>query len=87
MDPLGAATAASLQGIKHFQDFKKADYRPLKRRCQVPFLEHNKMERLSNGPHTGSTSQLPSGDKTFLQFNFRGRNRPFKYLWNQPDKT
>ena len=26
LDPLGAAFAASLRGIKHFQDFKKASH-------------------------------------------------------------
>ena len=33
-----------------------------------PFLNHNNMERLSNGPNWVLLRRVPSGDKTFLRF-------------------
>ena len=37
-----------------------------------PFLKHNKIERLSNGPHWVLLCRVPSGDKTFLWFQKGG---------------
>ena len=60
MDPVGSAFAKSLRGIKHFQDFNKAwKVRILK--LSKPFREHNKIVRLSNGPHSRSAFAGPFG--------------------------
>ena len=35
---------------------------PVNWTCQIPFSRHNKMEKISNGPHSGSAPQNPFGE-------------------------
>ena len=67
MDPIRVlASADSLRGIKHLQDFKKPYFR-------YGFFYNNNIERLSNGPRTGSASaEFLLGDLTFSTFQ-KGR--------------
>ena len=48
-----------------------------------PFLKHNKMERLSNGPHWVLLRRVPSGDKTFSRFQ-KGGLPPLKQKVQTP---
>ena len=65
MDPIGHCFAETLRGIKHFQDFNKADGKFGILKVSKPFLKHNKMERLSNGPPSVLLSQSLRGIKHF----------------------
>ena len=68
--PFGSAIAVP-SGDKTFSRFQKADYPPLKRKAQTPFLKHNKMDRIKWTPF-GSGIAVPSGDKTFSRFQKDG---------------
>ena len=78
MDPIGFCFAESLRGIKHFQNFEKADYRFWNEKSKHPF-SNNKMERLSNGPHWGLLCRVPSGNEAFQDFKMAHQKYGF---WN-----
>ena len=63
MEPIGFCFAESLWGIKQFQDFKKADYRP-ENKAPNTLSQNNKMERIKMD-HWVLLRRVPLGDKTF----------------------
>ena len=44
----------------------------------TPFTRHNKMERISNGPHWALLCRVPSGDKVYI-YNCSTSFRPGTY--------
>ena len=56
-------------GDKTFSEFQKGGLPLLNWKCQTPFSRHNKMERIPNGPHTGSAfAESLRGIKHFQDF-------------------
>ena len=55
----------------------------MKRKVKTPFLKHNEMERVSNGPHWVLLRRVPSGDKTFSIFQ-KGALQPLKRKVQKP---
>ena len=67
MNHIGFCFAESLRGKIIFNISK----RPMENeilKVPKPFLKHNKIERLSNGPYWVLLRRVPSGDKTFSRF-------------------
>ena len=56
MDPIGLCFAQSLWAIKHFQDFKTANFRQYIESVKHPSQYNNKIERCQMDP-LGSASQ------------------------------
>ena len=67
VDPLGSAFADP-SGDKGFSSFENGGLKDGILKVSKPFLKHNKMERLPNGPHWILLRRVPSGDKTFSRF-------------------
>ena len=65
LDPLGAAFAASLWDIKHFQDFKMASW---KLKISVPFPIPIKWKDKSIGPLEAAFAASLRGIKHFQDF-------------------
>ena len=63
LDPLGVAFAASLRGIKHFQEFL-----PVYLKVLIPFPTPIKGKDISIGPLGSCFRSIPLGDKTFSKF-------------------
>ena len=66
MDPIGFCFAESLRGIKHFQDFKKSDYRQRNERSMNRFSNTIKWEDCQINPIGFCFAESLRGDKTFI---------------------
>ena len=71
MDPIGFCYAESLRGIKHFQDFKKADYRLRNKTSQNRFSNTIKWKDCQMDPGIKSQVQPWYPILVYLRFSFQ----------------
>ena len=71
MDPIGFCFRRVPSGYKIFSRFQKGLLKVRILEVFTPFLKHNKMGRISNGPHWVLLSQSPFGGYSIWRTSFK----------------